>query len=236
MINYSEILAEIIRIKGLKNLNELSKKLGYKSPEKLGRLVREPDAKPSIDTLQDFLSLYPDLNPTWLLTGQGSPLLEGENTAIPRRIAPHDVTTAPLISQYAYGGYMRGYGDAGFMEAQPLYVASKKYSGGNYVAFEVRGDSMDDNTRRAICSGDVVLGRELYREYWTSKLHIPRVFIIVHKTEGICIKEVTAHNVQKGIITCHSFNPDYDDFEVDLKEVMQLFYLKEIKREAENGY
>jgi transcriptional regulator with XRE-family HTH domain len=149
---------------------------------------------------------------------------------------PLNHTIAPLITQYAYGGYMSGFGDAGYMEAQPLYVASKKYSGGNYVAFEVRGDSMDDNTRRAICSGDVVLGRELYKEYWTSKLHIPRVFIIVHKTEGICIKEVTAHKVKEGIITCHSFNPDYDDFEVNLKEVMQLFYLKEIKRETENGY
>lgn len=154
----------------------------------------------------------------------------------------HDVrsrsnhTVAPLISQYAYGGYMSGFGDTGFMEAQPLYVASKKYSGGNYVAFEVRGDSMDDNSRRAICSGDVVLGRELYTEYWLSKLHIPRVFIIVHKTEGICIKEVTAHDVENGVITCHSYNPAYDDFEVNLKEVMQLFYLKEIKREAENGY
>lgn len=145
-------------------------------------------------------------------------------------------TIAPLITQYAYGGYMSGYGDVGFMEAQPLYVASKKYSGGNYVAFEVRGDSMDDNTRRAICSGDVVLGRELYKEYWTSKLHIPRVFIIVHKTDGICIKEITAHNVEKGIITCHSFNSEYDDFEVNLNEVMQLFYLKEIKRETENGF
>lgn len=149
---------------------------------------------------------------------------------------PHNHTYAPLITQYAYGGYMSGFGDAGFMEAQPLYIASKKYSGGHYVAFEVRGDSMDDETRRSICSGDVVLGRELYKDYWKSKLHIPRVFIIVHKTEGICIKEVTAHDVEKGIITCHSFNPEYDDFEVNLKDVMQLFYLKEIKREAENGY
>ena len=158
---------------------------------------------------------------------------EAKSTA---KSEPVNHTIAPLITQYAYGGYMSGFGDAGFMEAQPLYVASKMYSGGNYVAFEVRGDSMDDNTRRAICSGDVVLGRELYREYWNSKLHIPRVFIIVHKTEGICIKEVTAHNVEKGIITCHSFNSEYDDFEVNLKEVMQLFYLKEIKRETENGF
>ena len=86
MINYSEILNQIIKLKGLKNINELSKKLGYKSPEKLGRLIREPDAKPSIDTLQDFMQLFPDLNPTWLLTGDGNPLLDKESSAIPRHI------------------------------------------------------------------------------------------------------------------------------------------------------
>lgn len=147
-----------------------------------------------------------------------------------------DFTTAPLITQYAHGSYLKGFADHDYMEAQPLYVASKKYSGGNYVAFEVRGDSMDDDSKRSICSGDVVLGRELYKQYWTCKLHVPRVFVIVHRTEGIILKEIVSHNVETGIITCHSFNSDYDDFELNLSDVVQLFYIKEVKREAENGY
>lgn len=219
------IVKEKIKEAGF-TLKEVSDKMGI-SPQALQNVLKTEDIK--VGTLQQIAS---SINKTVYFFFED--LLDEEINHEAKTGYVH--TVAPLITQYAYGGYMSGYGDAGFMEAQPLYVASKKYSGGNYVAFEVRGDSMDDDTRRAICSGDVVLGRELYKEYWTSKLHIPRVFVIVHKTEGICIKEVTAHNVEKGIITCHSFNSEYDDFEVNLNEVMQLFYLKEIKREAENGF
>lgn len=144
-----------------------------------------------------------------------------------------NVTFAPLIGQYAQAGYLAGFADPEYLEKQPVYVAKKKYSGGNYVAFEIRGDSMDNDRRNAICNGDVVLGRELIKDYWTSKLHIPRVFIIVHKEDGILIKEIIDHDVENGIITCHSYNTDktrYPDFQVHLKDVRQLFYLKELSR------
>ena len=128
---------------------------------------------------------------------------------------------------------MKGFADNEFMEAQPQYVAKRKYSGGVYVAFEVRGDSMDDESKKSICHGDVVLGRELYQHYWNTKLHIPKVFVIVHKYEGICIKEIIRHDVASGDITCHSFNQNYEDFNVNLADVMKLFYIKEISRDVE---
>jgi len=141
------------------------------------------------------------------------------------------VTTAPLISQYAHAGYLEGYADTEYIEQQPVYVASKKYSNGNYVAFEIRGDSMDDGLKRSICNSDVVLGRELTRDYWKCKLHIPKIFIIVHTREGIICKEIVEHNVDNATFRCHSFNPEYEDFELNLKDVVKLFYIKEIKRE-----
>ena len=130
-------------------LKEVSDRMGI-SPQALHNILKTEDIKVGV-----LKSIADAINETVyfffedILTESPMPKYEVSNT-----------TFAPLISQYAYGGYMSGFADDSFMEAQPLYIASKKYSGGNYVAFEVRGDSMDDGTWRSIRSADVVLGRE----------------------------------------------------------------------------
>ncbi|PZX18065.1 hypothetical protein LX69_01101 [Breznakibacter xylanolyticus] len=184
-------------------------------------------------TIERILNFYTDIERVWLVTGVGemlkTPTLDANVRIVDKSI---EVTKAPLIGQYAYAGYLSGFADHEYLEAQPIYVASKRYSGGNYVAFEIRGDSMDDNTRRAICHGDVVLAKELKKDYWRSKLHIPKVFVIVHREEGITCKEITEHDVETGDIVCHSWNSTHRDFTLNLRDVAQLFYLKEIKRDV----
>jgi len=145
---------------------------------------------------------------------------------------PENIIKAPLIGQYANGGYLRGYADPVYLDEQPIFFSTRKHSKGNYVAFEVRGDSMNDGSVKAICEGDILLGYELQKIHWTSKLHIPKVFIIVHRTEGITVKEVVEHDIEKGRIKCHCWNrePEYEDFELYLMDVHQLFYIKEVSR------
>ena len=182
------------------------------------------------DKIQSIASKYPDLNITWLLTGEGS-MLKNKSNADEIELA-EDTIICPLVSQYAYAGYMRGFSDPIFMHELPTYTARMKHSKGNYIAVEVRGDSMNDNTAKAILNGDVILCRELIHDYWKTKLYIPKVFVIVHKHEGITIKEVIKHDVEKGIITCHSWNnmPEYEDFDLDMRDIYQMFYIKEITR------
>lgn len=157
-----------------------------------------------------------------------------KSEARPIMINDLNVTFAPLIGQYAQAGYLTGFDDPKYLEKQPVYVAKRRYSGGSYIAFEIRGDSMDNDRRNAICDGDVALGWELKREFWTSHLITPKVYIIVHREEGILVKEIVEHDAESGTITCHSFNPDkarYPDFQLNLKDVQQLFCIKEISRE-----
>ena len=184
-----------------------------------------------LNTINKIISTYPELNKDWLITGEGSMLKTSKfpNEAKIREISS-DFTVAPLISQYAYAGYLAGYSDETYIENQPIYVASKKYTPGNYVAFEVSGDSMDDGTKRSICNGDVVLGRELYREHWNNRFRKDEVYIIVHNDEGICIKEIINHDIENGIIICHSWNPEHEDFKVYLKDILKIFYKKELRR------
>ena len=173
-------------------LNEIAEKLNI-SPQNLNNWLNVKDIK--VSTLEKIATAINKSIYFFFETDKG-------NVSVPE--VSHDVTVAPLISQYAYAGYLSGYADHDYLEAQPHYVAARRHNGGNYVAFEVRGDSMDDGTKRSICEGDILLGRELKRDLWQFKLHIPRVFIIVHKTDGICCKEIIAHDVEKGIITCHT--------------------------------
>lgn len=222
------------------SVRKFSTLINLASSQKLNRLFNLDTRngkypEPSFDIIACIANMFPKTNINWLISGIGDPVINGDksNEVVPKSIDKESVTTAPLISQYAHAGYLKGFSDNEFLEAQPLYVAKRKYSGGQYVAFEVRGDSMDDNTKQAICHGDVVLGRELYQHYWTAKLHTPKVFIVVHKYDGICIKEVVDHDLQTGVITCHSFNPNYEDFQVNLSDIMQLFYIKEISRDVE---
>lgn len=198
----------------------------------------------------------PDLNIDWLLTGKGSMLvtggnisshitnttqsgnitnITGNNTTIATNAQPlqlENIVYAPLVSQYAYAGYISGYADEEYIEHLPIipFVASHDAKG-NYVAFEVRGDSMDDGTDDGYKEGDRVLGREIPQDLWAnSKLHIRKWdFVIVH-SEGILIKRIIKHDVEKHLITIHSLNEFYEDRIINLKDVKKIFNVIELQR------
>jgi phage repressor protein C with HTH and peptisase S24 domain len=149
-----------------------------------------------------------------------------KSNAKPVAIADTQMMLVPLVNKYAYGGYLRGYGDPEYVEKLPTlpFPINKEYRG-QYLLFEVSGDSMDNDTKRSCASGDIVLGRQIGKQYWKDKLHINKwkTFVIVHKEDGILIKDIIKHDVAKGIITLHSLNPLYEDFDVNLKDVAQIY-------------
>lgn len=135
----------------------------------------------------------------------------------------------PLVSEYAYAGYLSGYSDTEYIEELPKHtIVVTKYHRGQYRAFEIVGDSMDDNTKESIPDGSIVTGREIQKHHWTSKFHTHRYkdYVIVHEREGIVTKRIIHHDTIQGYITCRSLNPDkenYPDFDLQLDEVKQIF-------------
>jgi phage repressor protein C with HTH and peptisase S24 domain len=143
-----------------------------------------------------------------------------------------NIMWVPLVASYAHAGYMSGYADPEFLDSLPKepFPADREYKG-TYMCFEVKGDSMDDDSKRAICQGDKLLCRELGRQHWKNKLHIHKYdFVIGMKTDGLVVKQIVAHDVANGIITLHSLNPLYEDYDVKLEDVAVLFNVVEIKR------
>jgi len=139
--------------------------------------------------------------------------------------SPFKVVNVPIVTQYAYGGYLTGYADPEYVQSLPVipFMAERETSG-NYVAFEVHGDSMNDGTKDGFVPGEIVICREVEPYLWRdSKLHINRRdFVIVHK-DGILIKRITEHDIQNHTITIHSLNPEYEDKVLDLADVRQIF-------------
>lgn len=56
---------------GIKNTKALADALGFDKPERLYRLKRDADARPSFETLEGLAYLFENLNLRWLITGQG---------------------------------------------------------------------------------------------------------------------------------------------------------------------
>jgi len=155
-----------------------------------------------------------------------------EDTETPmKEISPgYYLLTAELVPIHAQAGYLTGYQDQEYIEMLPKYTTTvDKYAKGKYRFFEANGESMDNgDIREAIPDGTVLMCREIHKQYWKSKLHThawPN-YIVVHKTEGIVVKQIAKQDLEKGTLILHSLNPDrekYPDFEVNLDDVMELY-------------
>lgn len=166
----------------------------------------------------------------WLLTDEKNSDPKPENEASP--IDEPIILRVPLVSQYAHAGYLAGYADASYMDSLPTipYIVDHEALG-HYVAFEVKGDSMNDGTEDSILEGDRLLCREIQPHLWvSSKRHFRKWdFVIVH-TEGILVKRIIDHDVDNHTITIHSLNSMYPDKVIDLADVKQIFNVIELQR------
>lgn len=138
-----------------------------------------------------------------------------------------EVKVVPIKSQ---AGYLHGFPDPEFYEDLPtLKVSVNNYHKGSYLAFEVQGDSMTPTDisliNQAVLHGWFVIAREVARHHWKYKLHTHSnsKWVIVHKTEGILIKQIIDHDIEKGTITVHSLNPKYEDQVLNLDDCEQIF-------------
>jgi SOS-response transcriptional repressor LexA len=151
----------------------------------------------------------------------------------PVNLSEKSVMYVPLVNKYAYAGYLSGFGDAEYIQSLPaLPMIADREGKGTYMAFEVKGDSMDDGTRNSYEQGDIIIARQISQHHWQNKLHIHKYdFVVVHKTEGILLKKIIKHDTTKGTITLHSLNPLYDDLTVSLNDVAEIFNVIKVERE-----
>lgn len=242
-------LKEVLGNKGI-TMYRISKEVGV-SKSTLANYITDRTKPDSIKlaAICDFLGI----NKVWLLTGNGEPLVSASTVQLVNEVREAAmgygrkppvvedeaqltnqvlIKNVPLVNQYAYAGYLSGYTNQTYMDELPAvpFIVDHEAQG-NYVAFEVRGDSMNDGTEDSYLEGDRLLCREIQRHLWEqSRLHIRKWdFVIVHK-DGILIKRIIDHNTQTHELTIHSLNPLYDDRIIRMDEIRQIFNVVEIQR------
>lgn len=133
------------------------------------------------------------------------------------------------ISINAQAGYLNAIsGSDDQLNELDKMLVPKEFEKGYYMVVEVKGDSMNDGTNRSINAGDKILCKELQKHHWQNKLHIRNNLFVICSPDGIVLKQITGHNTETGVLTCHSWNPLYEDFTVNIEDAYKLFYVKKI--------
>lgn len=148
----------------------------------------------------------------------------------------------PMLNAAAQASFLDYYQDVEYITTYPeveSFIVDKPMQG-NYVCFKTINDSMtSDNPLTAILPDDILLTRELKRDHWRSKLktfEFPEWVIYTTRNPYPLLKNISNHDVENGIITCHSYNEMIPDFDLNLDEVQALFYVIDIKRKRNNKY
>lgn len=201
---------------------DFARKIGER-PQTVSNWVSRGAGK---NVLNKILGYFPEVNVNWLLTGEGEMINQSPTPVQSNAHAVEDLNymNVPVVHIKARCGYLAGYEDREYIGSLPTMpvIVDRTYHG-KYMIFEAEGDSMDDGTRNSICDGDKLLCREVRRDLWLPKLHINDwYFVIVHRTEGIAIKQITNQD-EKGNITCHSLNEMFNDYTVNLDDVLEIY-------------
>lgn len=136
-----------------------------------------------------------------------------------------------LVPVKAFGSYLSEYQDSDFYESLEHREFRVDHMGrGNYICFEVEGNSMDGGNINDAPAGAELLCRELGRQHWKDGFRDSIYgWVIVHNNT-VVFKDITDFNPETGDIVCSSRSglPQHPDFTINLNDVRQIW--KVIKR------
>ena len=114
----------------------------------------------------------------------------------------------------AAAGYLAGYADSEFIDELNTFTLPM-LSGGTYRAFEIIGDSMLPTP-----SGSIIVGEKIDA---TDNLKNDQAYIVVSRNEGIVYKRIVKNNKAKNKLTLVSDNPQYQPYQVNTEDVVELW-------------
>ena len=135
----------------------------------------------------------------------------------------------PVHAQPGYIFSFKNVGNHADKELDTLLVP-KEFEKGSFLVIEVGGNSMDDGSKKSICEGDKILLKELEASLWRKErlLYKDLLFVLVTKSDGVLIRQITKHDTKKNIIACHPWNSMFQQQQIAISEVYRLFYIKKI--------
>lgn len=162
--------------------------------------------------IEKYISTFPEINPSWLLTGKGKMLLSEENQiSLVGSFEEDHVITIPLYNAEASAGI-------GALQLSNEYVIDNlqvPFARENDIALTIVGDSMTP----AMQSGDIAVVRDMPN--WREYLDYGNIFIVVTDNEVYC--KTVSKSTEKDIFTLKSYNTNYGDFEIPKKYISEIY-------------
>lgn len=202
----------------MKELNVTAYKLGKQlnlRPDIFYRIERG-ESKPSYDTLEEVIKLYPQINANWLIKGEGEMFLSSE----PSQQTSENNKKGNLIQQKGIPYYpieaFAGRTDFHFSDT-PEFPTTKIYIPGFEsctAAISVAGDSMYP----IYCSGDIIIIKEI------QDLEIiiwGKAYVIITKDHRL-IKYIHRHE-SSNFITLKSANQKYEPVDIKREKIIKLY-------------
>lgn len=227
----NDIVSRIKEIMTYHSLNSLalSKKLGYSSSEKISRLFRNTDAKPSFDIIYDISKFF-EIDANWLVTGNGSMFREKENTSKGSLFSlssfenEKDLLTIPVTEIDAAAGDGAFNGD--YIEEvdtikMPLSMVRKNT---RYLCLRIKGRSMEPTLQH---DGFVIV-RMLAPSEWRD-IKDGYIYVVSDREGQTRVKRIKNRLVERGFIVCTSDNPDrmaYASYNLREDELNTIWYVE----------
>jgi transcriptional regulator with XRE-family HTH domain len=228
-MNAKERLQKFVEYKGL-GRNRFEELVGISS----GYLSAKSPSVGS-EIIEKIARIYHDLNIEWLVTGNGKMIkalywneIETAGKSMYRKLI-----YAPLVSRYAQAEYLNRLNEKPYIDTLPtLPVTADHDNKGGYICFEMWDESMNDGSDNSYNIGDILICRETDCAVRQRRLYFnkPKPYVVVHAHNGIMARLITAHDLDKELVTLHSPNPMYDDNRVQLQEIRKLFAVLQLQR------
>ena len=169
------------------------------------------------DKIAEILSIYPDINPEWLVTGNGSMLRDKSDAPVSSASAnavkaqKGTSPAIPLVGLSAIAGFGSGNFSISEQDVKDYYVIPKfKYNRVDFM-IEVSGSSMYPKYN----SGDIVACTIIKEK---SFIQWNKCHVIATKEQGLLVKRIREGHDANYILAV-SDNKEYPPFEIPKNEI-----------------
>ena len=224
-MSINERIRDIIEYKKM-TANSFAAKINI-SPQRLGKYLKDRD--PDYDTLKRIIETFVDINPEWLLTGNGEMSRQSEIQLAGIELANKfslksdndiEMQRIPLYDIEATAGIVSLFTDT-FSQEPESYLSIPDIPPCD-GAIRVVGNSMDPIIR----GGDIVLFKKIHNMDWGvawGEMHI--ISFGIDGDEYIMVKYLKKGRNDKTVILA-SENPAYDPMEIPIASIRALAIVK----------
>jgi repressor LexA len=165
------------------------------------------------ENIEKYLRFYPEINPTWLMTGVGKMYLSESSTIDvfnePEAVYETKRKGIPLVSIEAIAGFGSNAFSISNEDIQDCYVVPD-FTNIDFM-IRIRGSSMYPKYN----AGDIVACRILNEN---SFIQWNKTYVIATAEQGILCKRIKKSN-KEGFYIAISDNKEYDPFEIPIKQI-----------------